>query len=84
MSLENFRVAKTPESRTPYVLAVGAIFGGIAAAWNWFVDFRYNVEVFFVAAALALGYATWRYAKRARPVSGPSLGPESHGERRQR
>ena len=70
MSLEHFRVPKTPESRTPYVLAVGAIFGVIAAAWNWLVDYRYNVEVLLIAIAAALGYVTWRYVKGAPPVSG--------------
>ena len=84
MPLENFRAPKTLESRTPYVLAVGAIFGAIAAAWNWFVGFRYNVEVLLVAAAVALGYVTWRYARRAPPAAGPSLEPDSHGEGRQR
>ena len=72
MSLENFRVPKTPESRTPYVLAVGAIFGGLAAAGNWFVDFRYNVEVLLIAAAVVVGYVTWRYVNRAPRSSQPS------------
>ncbi len=77
MSLENFRVPRTPESRTPYVLAVLAIFGVIGAAWNAFVDFRYNVESLIVVAAAAVGYAVWRSVRQGRRSSRPQGAPRT-------
>ena len=66
MSLEDFRVPKTPESRTPYVLALLAILGAVYAALRWFVGFRYSVEVFVLLAAVAVASAVWRstYGRR--------------------
>ena len=34
-------VPKTPETRTPYVLALLAIIAAVNAALRWFVGFRY-------------------------------------------
>jgi hypothetical protein len=64
MSLEDFRVPKTPETRTPYVLALLAIIGAVEAALNWYVGFRYSVELFLLTAAAAIVYAVWRFARQ--------------------
>jgi len=66
MSLEDFRVPKTPETRTPYVRALLAIIGVANAALRWFVEFRYAVEVFLLTAAAAIAYAVWRFVRRRR------------------
>ena len=60
---ENFRVPKTPETRTPYVLALLAIIGAVNFSLRWFVGFRYAVEVFVLTAVPAVAYVVWRYAR---------------------
>jgi hypothetical protein len=67
MPLEDFRVPKTPETRTPYVLALLAIIGALNASLRWFVDFRYAVEVFVLLAIAAVAYAIWLFLRR-RPA----------------
>ena len=70
MSLDDFRVPKTPETRTPYVLALLAIIGAVNASLRWFVDFRYAVEVFIVTAVAAVAYFAWRYLRhRLNPLN---------------
>ena len=59
-------VPKTPETRTPYVLALLAIIAAVNAALRWFVGFRYSAEVFVLVAATAIAYAVWRFV-RERP-----------------
>ena len=66
MSLEDFRVPKTPETRTPYVLALLVIIGIANAGLRWFVEFRYAVEVFLLTATAAIAYAVWRFVRRRR------------------
>ena len=68
MSLEDFRVPKTPETRTPYVLALLAIIGAVTAALRWFVGFRYSVEAFALIAAAAIAYAVWRFVRPPQPL----------------
>jgi hypothetical protein len=68
--LDDFRVPKTPETRTPYVLALLVILGAANAALRGFIGFRYSVEVFVLLAVAAVAYADWRFA---RPPA--SLGP---------
>ena len=63
MALEDFRVAKTPETRTPYVLALLGIIGAVNAGLRWFVGFRYSAEVFVLVAAAAIAYAVWRFVR---------------------
>ena len=67
MPLEDFRVPKTPETRTPFVLALLAIITALNAAFRWFVGFRYSVEVFVLIAATGVAYAVWRFI-RQRPA----------------
>ena len=55
--MENFRVPKTPESRTPYVLALLAIIGLLGAAVRLFVGSRYSIEMLLMLAAAAGSYA---------------------------
>ena len=64
MSLERFDVPRTPESRTPYVLALLAILASVRLAWDGFIHFRFNVEALLLAAAAVIGYATWRFVKQ--------------------
>ena len=66
MSLEDFRVPKTPETRTPYVLALLLIIGAVEAALNWYVGFRYSVELFLLTTAAAIVYAVWRFTRQPR------------------
>jgi hypothetical protein len=68
VSLEDFRVPKTPETRTPYVLALLAIIGVANAALRWFVGFRYSVEVFVLLAAVAIACAVWRFVRQRTPL----------------
>lgn len=70
MSLEDFRVPKTPETRTPYVLALLVVIATVNAALRWFVGFRYSAEVFVLVAAAAIAYAVWRSIRqRASPLN---------------
>lgn len=62
--MQDFRIAKTPETRTPYVLALLAIVGVLNAALRWFLDFRYSVEVFLLTATAAIAYAIWLYSRQ--------------------
>ena len=64
MSLEDFRVPKTPETRTPYVLALLAILGAANASLRWFTGFRYAVEVFVLTAVAAVTYVVWLYLRQ--------------------
>jgi hypothetical protein len=68
VSLEDFRVPKTPESRTPYVLALLAILGAVNAALRGFIGFRYSVEVFVLLAVAAIAYAVWRFVRPSEPL----------------
>jgi len=63
MPLEDFRVPPTPETRTPYVLALMAIIGVVSGALRWFIGFQYAVEVTLTAAAAAIGYVVWRFIR---------------------
>ena len=64
MSLEHFKVPRTPESRTPYVLALLGILGVANLAWRTFVDSRYSVEIFLALAVSAITYVVWRYVRQ--------------------
>jgi hypothetical protein len=66
MPLDDFRVPKTPETRTPYVLALLAIIGVVNGALRWLIDFQYAVELTLIVAAVALVFAVWRFV-RQRP-----------------
>ena len=68
MSLENFRVPKTPETRTPYVLALLLVIGLVNGALRWFIDFQYAVELTILMAAAAVTYVVWRFV-RVQPAS---------------
>ena len=70
MSLEDFRVPRTPESRTPYVLGLLGVLGAVNLAWTAFVGSPYSVEIFLVSAAAAIAFVVWRYVRQ--PVSGRS------------
>jgi hypothetical protein len=70
MSLENFRVPRTPESRTPYVLGLLGVLGAVSLAWTAFIGSSYSVEILLVSVAAAIGYVVWRYVRQ--PVSGRS------------
>jgi hypothetical protein len=61
VALEDFRVPKTPETRTPYVLGLLAILGAANAALRWFVEFRYAVDVSVVIAAAAVAWVVFRF-----------------------
>ena len=64
---ENFRAPKTPETRTPYVLALLAIIGAVNVSLRWFIGFRYAVEVLILTALAAIAYAVWLFLRR-RPA----------------
>jgi len=70
MSLEHFRVPRTPESRTPYVLALSAIIGVIGGALRWLIDFQYAVELTVIAAAAGITYVVWRFIRQS-PAANP-------------
>ena len=61
---ENFRVPKTPETRTPYVLALLSIIGAVNVLLRWFIGFRYALEVFVLIAIAAVAYAIWLFLRR--------------------
>lgn len=63
MSLENFRLPKTPESRTPARLLLLGLLGGVTALFRGFVEFRFAIEVVVVTAAAAVVYAVWRFIR---------------------
>lgn len=64
MSLENFKPPRTPESRTPYVLALLGILGAANLAWGAFINSRYSVEIFLALTVGAIAYVVWRYVRR--------------------
>ena len=80
MPLDNFRIPKTPETRTPYVLAVSAIIGVLSGALQWFIGFKYAGGLTLVVAALAIAYVVWRFVRRkADTTAHPSPpSPRSH------
>ena len=70
MSLDNFRVPRTPESRTPYVLGLLGVVGAVNLAWTAFIGSSHSVEILLVSAAAVIGYVIWRYVRQ--PVNGRS------------
>lgn len=64
MSLENFRVPKTPETRIPHVLLVLLVIETVALAVRWFIGSRFSVELFVVITAAAIVYVIWRYLRQ--------------------
>jgi hypothetical protein len=63
MSLENFKLPKTPESRTPAMLLLIVLIGGVTALVRGFVEFRFAAELVVVGAIAAIGYAVWRFIR---------------------
>lgn len=68
MSLENFRVPETPETRTPRVLALLLVIGLVSSALRWLIGFEYAVELTLLLAAAAVSYVVWRFI-RVQPAS---------------
>ena len=69
MPLERFHLPKTPESRTPYVLALLGLIGLGQGLWSMWVSSPYSVELLLGTAAAAGAYAFWRYMRqRAKGV----------------
>jgi hypothetical protein len=66
MALEDFGAPRTPESRTPYVLALLAIIGLARGLWAALEGWAYGAEFVLVAAAAGIAYAVFRF--RRQPV----------------
>jgi hypothetical protein len=68
MSLENFRIPETPESRTHRVvlllIAICLVSALVRGGWRFLVGLSYGAELLAMAAAAAVLYAIVRYARQ--------------------
>ena len=66
MSLERFRVPRTPESRTPLVLLWLAALGGIGYAYRTLAESEHGAAIVVIVAASLVLYALIRYVAGRR------------------
>ena len=70
MSLEDFRIPETPESRTHRVvlllIAIGLVGAVVRGGWRFLVDLSHGAELLAMAAAAAVLYAILRYMRQGR------------------
>jgi hypothetical protein len=64
MALEDFRAPRTPESRTPYVLALLTLIGLVRGLWAVLGDWAYGAAFVLAAAAAAIAYAVFRFLRQ--------------------
>jgi hypothetical protein len=61
MSLEDFKIRKTLESRTPYVLLLLGVVAALGAIWRAFAGLSYSVAIATGVCIVAVAYAILRY-----------------------
>ncbi len=67
MSLEDFKLPETRNSRTPYALLLLGVSAAVTAAWRIWVGSRYSVEIMIGVTVVAVAYAVLRYARQRDP-----------------
>lgn len=59
--MRHFTIPRTPESRTPYVLALLAAIGTGRFVWNAWHRSPYSIAILLTVATSAIAYAVYRY-----------------------
>ena len=64
--MQHLNVPNTPESRTPYVLALLAVIAVVNGLWRMWVGSPFAVEILIGVALAAVAYAVLGFVRQRR------------------